>query len=115
MDTPGPPSAAPKYLKKGLPNQSSAMLRALARWAEALAVYKEDQPPEIDEDDETIATVEPGHVQGYSRIVKYQRCGDKSCSCTSGTQKDMHGPYLWHIYTLSDGTRHWNYQHKVQR
>lgn len=106
MNEPEPPVNAPKHLKKGLPKQSPAMLHALAQWVE-------EQPPEVDEDDETIATIDPGHVSSYSRIVKYQRCGDETCKCTSGTQGDMHGTYLWHVYTRSDGTRYWSYQHNV--
>ena len=113
MEEPEPPAEAPIYLKEGLPNQTPAMLLALARWAEELAAYKQEQPPEVDEGDELIVTTGPGHVKGYSRIVKYQRCGDDSCKCTSGTREDMHGPYLWHVYTTSGGRRVWSYQHKV--
>ena len=64
MNEPEPPVDTPNYLREGLPKQSPAMLRALSRWAEDLAAYKEEQPPEIDEDDQMIAAVEPGHVGG---------------------------------------------------
>jgi hypothetical protein len=103
MDQPTPPDSLPQYLAEGLPKQDTATLREIQTYAEALIEHR-TQPVEADELPNTADPVDEPDRAGMGTVVKEKvRCGDDSCKCASGSQQDMHGPYLYRYYR-KDGT-----------
>ncbi|SNR67540.1 DUF6788 family protein, partial [Halorubrum vacuolatum] len=41
---------------------------------------------------------DPDDSQRGTVVKEKVKCGDDSCKCASGSEQDMHGPYLYRYY-----------------
>jgi hypothetical protein len=79
------PSSIPKYVHEGVEAQDSKTFRDLARWAEALAEYREQRPIEVENDEELVEVDETDESGGTTVVKKVP--GGKDCGGCP------HGPY----------------------
>lgn len=111
-DRPSPPESCPKYIAEGLPKQDDETLENIVEYIEAL-LERRARPVATEELPDNAEPVSEEASQSKGTVVKeWVKCGDDSCSCTSGNQADMHGPYKYRYYR-SDGSLTSEYLGKV--
>lgn len=108
MSEPVAPASVPKYVREGVEAQDASTLRDLARWAEALAEYRENRTIE-DEAPEGVEIIEVNEENesksGGTEVIRKNPCGKDCGGCP-------HGPYR---YTVKrDGKKlDWTYHGPV--
>ncbi|WP_336328499.1 DUF6788 family protein [Halovenus sp. HT40] len=109
-EKPRAPDGLPKYLREGIPKQSSEDLRAVQDWIDDLIEYRQDVSPDDIEagDGESIEAVEESS-SGGTVVIRKNTCGSKGCKCQSG---DLHGPYKY-VVTRDGDSLNWEYKGPV--
>jgi hypothetical protein len=110
-DRPHAPDGLPKYVREGIPKQSSEDLRAVQEWIDELIEYRQDVAlDEIEASDgESIETVE--ETSSGTVVIWKNTCGSKGCKCQSG---ELHGPYKY-VVTRDGDSLNWEYKGPVDK
>jgi len=97
MNEPAPPDSLPQYLADGIPKQDLDTLQDIHSYVEELIEVRTAPVEESELPDS--AEVVDSDSGGRGSIVKEKvKCGDDTCSCSSGNPEDMHGPYKYRYY-----------------
>lgn len=110
-----PPDDLPSYLESSIDNYDAdpAVLRAVRDYAADLkAAAEAGDGPTADEiyaqnTDGEIGEIKPG-TDEWTYVIKKVKCGDDSCKCASGSDADMHGPYVYRVRRDGDDLE-WEY------
>jgi len=103
-----PPESLPKYIKEGVPKQSTDTLRKLRSWITSLIEYRENLSEEDITADEGEQIKEVDDSGETTTVIKKVPCGKDACSTCP------HGPYRYEVHR-EGGKLVWDYKGAVER